>query len=157
MTVESGIIHDGAPPAVDEALSPTAERLAVYIWSNLIDNRLPDFVSRQYAHDLQTKSVKEIQPMIVDNMESLLAGIAAEDDVQIAYTASNSTHSKSSSRSPFQSAYKGNNKPQAEAKGKKLCVVCKLAGRRHEGHNLTSCWHLSKMVGHGKDTADGSQ
>ena len=134
LTVESGILHDGVAPTEDEVLSPTAERLAVYIWMNLIDNRLPDFVARQYAHDLQTKSIKEIQPMIVDNMESLIAGIAAEDDVQISYTRSNSNRSRPGA--PFSPNYKGPNKPQAESKGKKSCIVCKLTGRRHEGHDL---------------------
>ena len=139
LTVESGIIHDGAAPTEDEALSPTAERLAVYIWMNLIDNRLPDFIARQYAHDLQTKSIKEIQPMIVDNMESLLAGIAAQDDIQIAYTNSNTVRSKP------RLFNRGNNKSQAESKGKKSCTLCKLSGRRHDGHDLATCWHLSKM------------
>ena len=145
LTVESGIIHDGAAPTENEVLSPTAERLAVYIWMNLVDSRLPDFVARQYAHDLQTKSIKEIQPMIVDNMESLLAGIAAEDDVQISYTRSNSNRPRSNAPFAASASYQGPSKAPAESKGKKSCVVCKLTGRRHEGHDLSSCWHLSKM------------
>jgi len=45
LTVASGLRHDGALPTVDEAMSPTTERLAVYLWLSLIDNRLPTYVS----------------------------------------------------------------------------------------------------------------
>ena len=140
LTVDSNIIHDGAAPAEDETLSPTAERLAVYLWMNLIDVRLPDYVARQYAHDLQTKSVKEIQPMIVDNMDSLLAGIAADDDVNIAYTGSKQTRSRfDQSRKSFPKS-----RSQPDSKGKS-CVVCKLAGRKYDTHDISTCWHLSKI------------
>ena len=37
LTVESGLLHDGEAATVDEELSPTTERLAVYIWLLLID------------------------------------------------------------------------------------------------------------------------
>ena len=52
--------------------------------------------------------------MIVDNMDSLLAGIATEDDVQIAYTSSNSARSKSGTfKSSAPSFSKGSNRSQA--------------------------------------------
>ena len=140
LTIESNIIHDGETPTVDETLSPTAERLAVYLWMTLIDNRLPDFVARQYAHDLQTKSIKEIQPMIVDNMDALLAGIAADDDVNISYTSSKPMRSKFDQ--PRRSLTK--NRSQSDSKGKS-CVICKLAGRKHDTHDISTCWHLSKI------------
>ena len=89
LTVESGIIHDGAAVASDEEITPTVERLAVYLWLTLIDGRLPAYVSRVYAHDLQTKSCKEIQPQICENMDSLLAEMAAQDDISVHYTRSN--------------------------------------------------------------------
>ena len=150
ITVESGIIHDGAVATADEVLSPMSERLAVYIWMNLIDERLPDFVARQYAHDLQTKSVKEIQPMIVDNMESLLAGINSEENAQISYSnASRSKaqakayHQQAPSRKTVYMAYKPTSTPSV--KSKKECAICKSAGRKYEGHDISACWHLSKI------------
>ena len=60
LTIESKLIHDGAAPMTDEEMSPTLERLAVHLWLTLIDERLPAHVSRVYAHDLQTKTIKEI-------------------------------------------------------------------------------------------------
>ena len=146
ITVESGIIHDGAAPTEDEVLSPTAERLAVYIWMTLIDQRLPDFVARQYAHDLQTKSIKEIQPLIVDNMESLLAGINAEENIQISYTSA-SRSKRYQSNTPFKSNSRGQggSSMKPSVKPKKVCILCKAAGRNYEGHDLSACWHLSKI------------
>ena len=37
LTVESAIKHDGVVPTTDEEMSPTTERLAVYLWLSLID------------------------------------------------------------------------------------------------------------------------
>ena len=64
LTVESGMTHDGNPTALtaDEEISPTVERIAVYLWLQLIDIRLPAYISRIYAHNLQKKSLKDIQP-----------------------------------------------------------------------------------------------
>ena len=36
---------------IDEVMSPTTERLAVYLWLSLIDERLPAYIARVYAHD----------------------------------------------------------------------------------------------------------
>ena len=57
LTVSSGLQHDGAVLVADECMSPTTERLAVYLWLSLIDKRLPSYVARVYAHDLQTKTL----------------------------------------------------------------------------------------------------
>ena len=75
LTISSGIHHNGAAVAQDEAMSPTTERLAVYLWLMLIDERLPAYVARVYAHDLQSKSLKDMQPIICQNMESLLVEV----------------------------------------------------------------------------------
>ena len=83
LTTESGILHDGAALAADEEMTPTVERLAVYLWLTLIDHRLPAYVSRVYAHDLQTKSCKDLQPQICENMDSLLSEMAAQDKYQL--------------------------------------------------------------------------
>jgi len=69
-------------------MSPTTERLAVYMWLTLIDQRLPAYVARVFAHDLQTKTLKDIQPLLSQSMDSLLAEITAQEDIQIHYTRS---------------------------------------------------------------------
>ena len=55
LTTSSGIVHDGAAVTVNEDMSPSCERLLVYLWLVLIDNRLPAYIRRVYAQDLQSK------------------------------------------------------------------------------------------------------
>ena len=73
LTVESGIEHDGAVLTADEHMSPTVERLIVNMWLNQIDSRLAAYVGRVYAHDLQKRSLKDMQPLICGAMDELLA------------------------------------------------------------------------------------
>ena len=83
LTTDSDITHDGAAPTTNEEMTPTVERLAVYIWLTLIDTRLPAYIARVYAHDLQSKSLKDIQPRICGAMDSLLAEMVAQDDISV--------------------------------------------------------------------------
>ena len=82
LTVSSGSLHDGVAVEADEEMSPTTERLAVYLWLTSIDKRLP---SRIYAHDLQSKTLKDLQPQIAEAMDSLLTEINTQEDVRIQY------------------------------------------------------------------------
>ena len=68
LTAGSAIHHDGEHVIVDEELTLTCERLAVFICLQLIDSRLPAYVSRVYAHDLQNKSLKDIQPQLAETI-----------------------------------------------------------------------------------------
>ena len=71
VTAVSAIHYDGEDVIVDEELTPTCECLAVFIWLQLIDSHLPACVSRVYAHDLQNKSLKDIQPQLADSMKTI--------------------------------------------------------------------------------------
>ena len=135
LTVASGLQHDGVAPDADENMSPTTERLAVYLWLQLIDDRLPAYVARVYAHELQMKTLKDIQPMLSQSMDSLLAEISCQEEVRVHYAKSG--FSQKSSRSKFQQA-----KRKSNVKG---CSICKAAGRPSDNHDITACWFLSKM------------
>ena len=76
LTISSGIHHNGAAVTQDEVMSPSTERLAVYLWLTLIDERLPAYIARVYAHDLASKSLKDIQPQISRSMDALLADLS---------------------------------------------------------------------------------
>ena len=71
LTTESVLFRDGAASTRDEEMSRTVELLAVYIWLTLIDVRLTAYVSRVCAHELQSKSVKDVQTQLCDAMDSL--------------------------------------------------------------------------------------
>ena len=165
LTVESGIHHDGAALAADEEMSPSVERLAVYLWLTLIDRRLPAYVSRVYAHDLQSKSCKDLQPQICENIDSLLTEMAAQDDIHINYTRStsnqrrrfdsrNNANASSSSNSNVRpNNNNNNNNNNSDSRGvvkraplkQKQCVLCKAAGRSYVGHDISACWFISKF------------
>ncbi len=83
LTAESRIEHDGAVLTADEQMTPTIERLVVNMWMSRIDARLPAYVSRVYAHDLQKRSLKDIQPQICDAMVELLSELNAQDDATV--------------------------------------------------------------------------
>ena len=52
--------HNRVIPSADEDLSPTVERLAVLLWLELIDKRLPMLVARAFTTDLQTRTLKDL-------------------------------------------------------------------------------------------------
>ena len=136
LTAGSTLNHDGVVPTEDELLSPTAERLAVYLWLVIIDKRLPAYISREYAHQLQTMTLKDIQPRLAENMESILQSVSAAEDIQVNYNRSN--------------RYNPGRKPSVSFKDKptptprKVCILCRASGRPHVGHDASNCWFTSK-------------
>ena len=144
LTVESGLAHDGAVPTADEEMSPTVERLAVYIWLTLIDTRLPAYVARVYAHDLQTKSLKDIQPQLCDAMDSLLVDMSVQDDISVNYSRASNQQRPRRFNPRGNNSYNNNNKNvnninnnNLNSKGsnsrQKQCILCKTANRAYIG------------------------
>ena len=140
LTAGGNITHDGSPVTDDEELSPTCERLAVYLWLNLIDPRLPAYIGRVYAHDLQSKSLKDVQPQICMSMDSLLAELNAQEDIQVSYSRS----------------WSGKQWPRRKQQGKdnssrlnkqKQCILCKTAGRTYTGHDISTFYLEIRSVG----------
>ena len=128
---------------------------AVYIWLILIDQRLPAYVARVYSHDLQKKSLKDLQPQICDSMDSLLAEINSQEDIQINYSRSsfNNRQPRFNNKNTLQNnnitsqlnRYRTPRTQGAPASvPQKDCVLCKSAGRPSRGHNVSSCWYISK-------------
>ena len=135
LSSESGIIFDGEAITDDEIMSPTTERLAVYLWLTLIDSRLPAYVARVYAHDLTSKSLKDLQPQICQNMESLLMELATQEDIKINYSRSRNNR--------FRNSHEGNGNFRSSSQ--KSCAFCKACKKPHVGHDIASCYHLSKF------------
>ena len=138
LTVESDLIHDGVQATEHEEMSSTTEYLAVYLWLMLIDECLPAYISRVYAHDLQTKSLKEIQPQIVEAMDSLLMEIPSQEDIQVQYSCSSNPKS-------WDRQKQKQRKWTSPSNLSKVCILCKSAGRNFQGHDISSCWFISKF------------
>ena len=140
LTTESGLTHDGAQVTENEEMSPTTERLAVYLWLNLIDERLPSYVARVFAHDLQSRSLKDIQPQICAAMDSLLTELNVQEDIQISYSRS----SYNNRRYPGKPSQRKSH-PQKSHQKSKSCILCKAASRPYQGHDVSTCWFISKF------------
>ena len=76
---DSNIQHDGKVPKNDESMSPTTERLIVPRWLELLHPALPQHVANVFNHDLQSKSLKDLQPQIVSQIEHLSSDVGKKD------------------------------------------------------------------------------
>ena len=170
LTVESGVEHDGAALTENEQMTPTVDRLIVNMWLNLIDTRLPAYISRVYAHDLQRKSLKDVQPQICEAMDELLGELNAQDNAQVNLARSSYNGSHNYGRAP---AFFNNNRnqlrsnpqrqqqqhqqqrfnrgpqpqtrgPQPQPQTQMICILCKLVGRQFQGHDIRNCYHVSR-------------
>ena len=121
LTAGSELKHDGETPTEDESLAPTTERLAVYLWMTIINKRLPAYISREYSHNLQTMTLKDIQPRIAENIQSILETINTSEDIQIQYALSGYSNRRHQSTRPKDS------KPVSAPR--KMCILCIASGR----------------------------
>ena len=140
---DSALLFDGVVYNASEEMSPSTERLAVFLWLHYIDERLPMYVARVYAHDLQRTSLKDLQPIISQNMHSLLAELATQEDIKLAYSHSSSSSSFGSKHKPFRSQNKGF--PRRSGQGSKSCAFCKACNKPYLGHDVKNCWSLSRF------------
>ena len=147
LTTSCGLTFDGDDVSDDEELSPTTERLGVYLWLTKIDERLPSFVGRVYAHDLQTKSLKDIQPQLAASMDSLLADLAVQDEIKINFSRSGQgKKQRSGYAKQFNSGkIKAQQDKSNQRSVQKSCLFCKGAGRNPSSHNTSECWYISQM------------
>ena len=147
LSPDSNLTFDGEIFNTTEEMSPSTERLAVFLWLHFIDERLPAYVSRVYAHDLQSKSLKDMQPIICQNMESLLAELAAQEDIKLAYSSSGNNRQSSRQRFTHKPSTSGFNnfRNRRAPSNSKVCVFCKACKKPYTGHDVTTCWALARF------------
>ena len=111
------------------------------------DERYEMFFQRILAHiddnllyDLSSKSLKDIQPQLLQSMDALLAELSAQNEIQVHYTRSSRFTNKRPVSQRTSAA-----KSSRPASQPKLCSLCKAAGRAYQNHDISSCWHLSKF------------
>ena len=158
LLLSSGKIeHDGKVPSTNETLSPTTERLNVLRWLEVLNPNLPKHVANTFAQDLQTKSLKDLQPRICEQIDDLLRQVADKEDADDNVSASYSRFKKSHyqrppqvSRQPFQKVTqkpRSNTMPENFVQGRKarfkMCEVCKSLGFPFVGHDIQSCPNIS--------------
>ena len=140
LSAGSIIKFDGEEVTENEEMSPTVERLAVFLWLHFIDERLPEYISRIYAKDLQSHSIKDLQPQISMNINSIIQDLNTQEDIKIQFSAGRSNWSNSQfPRKSSQQSYKFGKRQ------KKTCAYCKAINRTpYVGHDVKSCWIIPK-------------
>ena len=110
--VKSSMMVPSIPPR-DENFSPTTERLIVLRWLELLHSSLPSHVSNVFAQDLQTKSLKDLQPRINEQIDDLIYQVHNKNDdtcADLSYARfSNSRKFNNPSRNSY-GGYQKNNK-----------------------------------------------
>ena len=147
LSPEAALLFDGEVYNTSEEMSPSTERLAVFLWLHYIDERLPMYVARVYAHELQSMTLKDLQPVISQNMNSLLLELAAQEDIKLAYSSSSNRapfNNRSNTRS-FGKPPGRNNNNRRPGQSSKSCAFCKACKRPHLGHDVDNCWTLQRF------------
>ena len=80
LTKNSNLKHDDCFATEDETLSPTAERLVVLRWLDLLHSPLPNHIANVFSHELQNHSLKDIQLLVVTQINSLLNDVIQKED-----------------------------------------------------------------------------
>ena len=144
LLLPQGSNYQGTRLDTDEALTPLSESFIVIQWLNSIDPRLPKHIKEnrtQWFNDT-TPSWADIQPLIVDNLETLLLECSknSDEDLETARIGRfNSSQSSSRNRGRF-------NKSRNTQSRNKFCEICKHAGkdeRVYKSHWVTQCNTLS--------------
>ena len=72
LTINSSLTYDGAKVTKNKDTSPTVVFLVVLHWMEFIHPSLPALVQRTFSFDLETMSLKDLQPQICVTMDGLL-------------------------------------------------------------------------------------
>ena len=138
--------YEGNEVTEDEDISPTVERMAVLRWMEVIDPDLPAYVARAFAHDLQNMTLKDLQPQIVDALDSFLEEIRSKRvscSAARSFTPGNSRN-KSYNRSFPRKTYYQPQRSATSSKITKTCRICKAEGRQFMNHSIATCDYLSQ-------------
>ena len=150
LKADGSIKHDGTIPTKDEVLSPTVERMIAARWLDLLHPGLLALVKRHYAMELERRSLKDLQPAIVNSLNAFLEELQ-DSDVKVNRTYNPKT------RQFFQRPSRGNGsrprfsetrfpQPTKPTSTKSVtgsvCRVCFAEGRDYS-HPLGDCLFIS--------------
>ena len=154
---ESPMKYDGQDISENEVMSPTTYRLIVLRWMELIHPDLPALVIRTFAHDLETRSLKDLQPQICNALGGFLDELKANADIRAsrAYTEYRRRPQSSSKQYPnmqkssqypkpqYNSRQYSNYRNQGSDTSKSECWKC-MAHKRPYNHDIARCDYVSR-------------
>jgi hypothetical protein len=143
----------------NEEITPTVERLAILHWLQLIDIRLPQLVVKTFSNELQTMTLKDIQPQISSSIDSFLEELK-QNDAQASFLKLSEEVQASRVYSkfqrpppkPFQRTVNSNpfqrtvnsNPGKMHMSSKLTCRLCRAEGRQYSGHTLATCGYIGR-------------
>jgi hypothetical protein len=127
LTTSGAIAHCGAPPTVDEELTPTLENFIVLSWLSLINKDLPRLVKQRYGAELRSQTLASIKPEISQALDSLLDELQSSQDAKVFRAVNDQFFRKPATRTP--------------PRQNKVCPLCQAAGRDFR-HYLSKCKYL---------------
>lgn len=144
-------VLENSRPNEDDNLNPTIKPLLVVRWLELMHNRLPEVVAKEFATELQTQSLHILQPNIAKNLAMLIAKAKnldgdiepsqlPEEDQNVNFTR-NRGH-------PGQISFpKRPNRPTTKAEQRQAtkCQLCSQANRPNN-HSLVKCKYLDYIT-----------
>ena len=135
-----GIMHHSIMPTEDEDMSPTLENFLTLHWLKLVHPDLPRLVKQRYGTELRSNTLASIKPEISQAMSSLLDELRSTEDAKIM----RSFGSHPQPRGQFSRRQRPPNRTSNTTKHetKKLCPLCKQAGRTEFKHFLSECKFL---------------
>ena len=131
------ITHDGNVPSTDERMTPTTERLVVLRWLEVLHPRLPELVSKVFSNELRSKSLKDLHPQILEQVDDLLCQIEQQkenDQASVSYANLSSRRQDKK----FRKETRGNVPHNI-----KICRACKAAGEPFIGHTIENCVNMT--------------
>ena len=159
LLLSSGKIHhDGKIPTADENISPTTERLIVLRWLELLHPSLPAHVSKVFSNELHTKSLKDLYPQILEQVDDLICQVdekARDNEVSMLYTdtsfkrsSSNFDRTRSNVQRPENPRFNTYKREFNKSRFKnstnfRKCDACLAFGEPFIGHTMYNCPNIA--------------
>ncbi len=125
------ITHHGQVMEEDEEITPTIENFIVVTWLKLVHPDLPKLIKQRYGTELRSRTLASIKPEISLAMDSLLDELHSQSASAMRASTGPANPSRDSFRARMPSSTQ-----------RKVCPLCKQAGRPNFSHFLSQCKHL---------------
>ena len=141
LSSDNGILHHDEP--MDEDITPSIENTIVVLWLQLIHPGLPQLVKQKYGSELRNKTIASIKPEISQALPSLLDELRSLEEAKSFRAVTNSQPDRLRFPKSSNSKSYSKNIQNPQGRRKKMCVLCKAAGRSNaDTHWIRDCFFL---------------
>ena len=110
-------------------------------WLEVMHPQLPELVGKVFSNELRSKSLKDLQPQILEQVDNLLHQIEQESEKKQASVSYSNLSLNRNDITIYRNDTRGhNNVPKV-----KICEVCKAAGEPFIGHTIFKCANVAEQ------------